>query len=239
MSVPYGFPEKQGLYDPELEKDSCGVGFVAHVKGQASHQIVVDADTILKNMDHRGACGCEQNTGDGAGILVGLPDKFLRRVALESFGCELPAKGLYAVGNIFLPKDRAERDYCRREMDHLIAAEGQTLIGWRDVPQNTDAADIGPTARLAEPWIEQVFIQAAPGIDSEEFERKLYMIRKQASHRLRGDSSLEQASLFYVCSLSTKTLIYKGMLTPAQVVPYYSDLSAPDFETHLAMVHSR
>ncbi len=239
MNAPYGFPEKQGLYDPELEKDSCGVGFVAHVKGIASHQIVVDADTILKNMDHRGACGCEENTGDGAGILVGIPDKFLRRVARESFGAELPAKGLYSVGNIFFPKDRAERDFCRRQFNHLIAAEGQTLIGWRDVPQNTDAADIGPTARLAEPWIEQVFIAAAPGISSEEFERKLYAIRKQASHALRGNADLEQASLFYVCSLSTKTLIYKGMLTPAQVVPYYSDLSDPDFETHLAMVHSR
>ncbi|MBU6239163.1 MAG: glutamate synthase large subunit [Planctomycetes bacterium] len=239
MNAPYGFPEKQGLYDPELEKDSCGVGFVAHVKGIASHQIVVDADTILKNMDHRGACGCEENTGDGAGILVGIPDKFLRRVARESFGAELPAKGLYSVGNIFFPKDRAERDFCRRHFNHLIAAEGQTLIGWRDVPQNTDAADIGPTARLAEPWIEQVFISAAPGITSEEFERKLYAIRKQASHALRGNADLEQASLFYVCSLSTKTLIYKGMLTPAQVVPYYSDLSDPDFETHLAMVHSR
>ncbi|MFN9605508.1 MAG: glutamate synthase large subunit [Planctomycetota bacterium] len=239
MTVPYGFPKKQGLYNPDLEKDSCGVGFVAHVKGVPSHQIVVDADTILRNRDHRGACGCEENTGDGAGILVAMPDRFLRRVSRESFHLDLPPKGLYSAGNIFFPKDRAERDYCRREFNHLIASEGQTLIGWRDVPQNTDAADIGPTARMAEPWIEQVFIQAAPGITSEEFERKLYAIRKQASHRLRGDASLEQASLFYVCSLSTKTLIYKGMLTPAQVVPYYSDLSDPDFETHLAMVHSR
>jgi glutamate synthase (NADPH/NADH) large chain len=239
MSVPFGFPRKQGLYDPELEKDSCGVGFVAHIKGTASHQIVLDADTILRNMDHRGACGCEQNTGDGAGILVAIPDKFLRRIASELFGVELPARGWYAVGNIFLPKDRAERDYCRRELNHLIASEGQSLIGWRDVPQNSEVADIGPTARLAEPWIEQVFVQAADGISSEEFERKLYTIRKQASHLLRGNSDLEQASLFYVCSLSTKTLIYKGMLTPAQVLPYYPDLSDPDFETHLAMVHSR
>jgi glutamate synthase (NADPH) large chain len=239
MNIPFGYPSKQGLYNPELEKDSCGVGFVAHVKGKPSHQIVVDADTILKNMDHRGACGCEQNTGDGAGILVGMPDKFLRRVAKSEFGVALPAAGLFAVGNIFLPKDRAERDYCLRIFNHLIEGEGQTLIGWRRVPQNTDLADIGPTARMAEPVIEQVFIQARPGITTEEFERKLYMIRKQASHKLRGDSRLKQASLFYVCSLSTKTLIYKGMLTPAQVVPYYSDLSDPDFETHLAMVHSR
>jgi glutamate synthase (NADPH/NADH) large chain len=239
MNVPFGFPEKQGLYDPNLEKDSCGVGFVANVKGKPSHQIVVDADTILKNMDHRGACGCEQNTGDGAGILVGLPDGFLRRVAKEEFHVDLPAKGLYAAGNIFFPKSPAERDLCRRVFNQLIESEGQKLIGWRKVPQQPDAADIGPTARSAEPWIEQVFVQAADGISSDEFERKLYMVRKQASHRLRNDTTLEQASLFYVCSLSTKTLIYKGMLTPAQVVPYYSDLSADDFETHLAMVHSR
>ena len=239
MNKPFGYPEKQGLYDPDLEKDSCGVGFVAHVKGKPSHQIVMDADTILKNMDHRGACGCEQNTGDGAGILVGMPDKFLRRVAKEELEIELPAAGLYSVGNIFFPKDPAERDFCRREFNRLIAAEGQTLLGWRDVPQKTDLADIGPTARSAEPWIEQVFIKAADGLTTDAFERKLYLIRKQASHKLRSDSNLEQASLFYVCSLSTKTLIYKGMLTPAQVVPYYSDLSDPDFETHLAMVHSR
>ena len=239
MNTPYGYPTTQGLYDPELEKDSCGVGFVANVKGVPSHQIVVDADTILRNMDHRGACGCEQNTGDGAGILVGLPDKFLRRVAKSTFGVDLPAKGLWAAGNIFFPKIASERDKCRRIFNRLISSEGQTLIGWRDVPQQADLADIGPTARSAEPWTEQVFIQAAEGISSEEFERKLYAIRKQASHMLRNDSTLEQASLFYVCSLSTKTLIYKGMLTPAQVVPYYPDLSEEDFETHLAMVHSR
>ena len=239
MNTPYGYPTKQGLYDPDLEKDSCGVGFVANVKGVPSHQIVVDADTILRNMDHRGACGCEQNTGDGAGILVGLPDKFLRRVAKSTFGIDLPAKGLWAAGNIFFPKIPAERDKCRRIFNQLIRSEGQTLIGWRDVPQQADLADIGPTARSAEPWTEQVFIQAAEGISSEQFERKLYAIRKQASHMLRNDSTLEQASLFYVCSLSTKTLIYKGMLTPAQVVPYYPDLSEEDFETHLAMVHSR
>ncbi|MFN7736037.1 MAG: glutamate synthase large subunit [Pirellula sp.] len=239
MNKPFGYPEKQGLYDPDLEKDSCGVGFVAHVKGKPSHQIVKDADTILINMDHRGACGCEQNTGDGAGILVGMPDKFLRRVAKDELQLELPAAGHYSVGNIFFPKDPAERDFCRREFNRLIIAEGQTLLGWRKVPQKTELADIGPTARSAEPWIEQVFIKAAEGLSTLEFERKLYLIRKQASHKLRTDSNLEQASLFYVCSLSTNTLIYKGMLTPAQVVPYYSDLSDPDFETHLAMVHSR
>ncbi|MBU6173479.1 MAG: glutamate synthase subunit alpha, partial [Planctomycetes bacterium] len=239
MNAPLGFPNKHGLYDPELEKDSCGVGFVANIKGRPSHQIVVDADTILKNMDHRGACGCEANTGDGAGILVGMPDKFVRRIARSEFGTELPEKGLYAVGNIFLPRDASEREQCRKVMNQLVAQEGQKLLGWREVPQAADFADIGPSARIAEPKIEQIFILAAAGVDPAEFERRLYLIRKQASHALRTDKSLKQATLFYVCSLSTKTLIYKGMLTPAQVVPYYLDLSDPDFETHLAMVHSR
>ena len=239
MNAPFGFPEKQGLYDPSLEKDSCGVGFVAHIKGKPSHQIVMDAYTILKNMEHRGACGCEQNTGDGAGILVGMPDKFLRRVALSELGINLPKPGVYSVGNIFLPKDSVERDHCKQVLNRLIAAEGQKLLGWRAVPQEAKIADIGPAALKAEPVIEQVFIAAKDGLSQQEFERQLYLIRKQASHALRTDKNLKQALLFYVCSLSTKTLIYKGMLTPEQVVPYFPDLSDTDFETHLAMVHSR
>ena len=239
MNASFGFPEKQGLYDPELEKDSCGVGFVANVKGKPSHQIVRDAETILKSMYHRGACGCEANTGDGAGILVGMPDKFLRRIALSELGVDLPKPGLYSVGNIFLPQDPAERDHCKQTFNRLIAGEGQRLLGWRAVPQSADTADIGPSARKAEPVIEQVFVAAKGGLNNQEFERQLYLIRKQASHTLRNDKNLKQASLFYVCSMSTKTLIYKGMLTPAQLVPYFADLSDPDFETHLAMVHSR
>ncbi len=239
MNAPFGFPEKQGLYDPSLEKDSCGVGFVAHIKGKPSHQIVIDAHTILKNMEHRGACGCEQNTGDGAGILVGMPDKFLRRVALSELGINLPKPGAYSVGNIFLPQNSVERDHCKQVLNRLIASEGQKLLGWRAVPQEAKIADIGPAALKAEPVIEQVFIAAKDGLSQQEFERQLYLIRKQASHALRTDKNLNQALLFYVCSLSTKTLIYKGMLTPEQVVPYFPDLSDLDFETHLAMVHSR
>lgn len=239
MNSPIGFPEKQGLYDPSLEKDSCGVGFVANIKGKASHQIVLDAATILVNMDHRGGCGCEPNTGDGAGILVGMPDQFMRGIALSEFGINLPKAGLYSVGNVFLPRDASERDHCKKTMNRLVQSEGQTLLGWRAVPQATDEADIGLAARSAEPVIEQIFIVAKEGLDSQAFERKLYLIRKQASHQLRGDKNLKQAILFYVCSLSTRTLIYKGMLRPAQVVTYYSDLQDPSFQTHLAMVHSR
>ncbi len=239
MMNPIGLPPAQGLYDPSLEKDSCGVGFVAHVKGKASHQIVLDADEILRNMDHRGACGCEANTGDGAGILTGLPHKFLRKVAKQDLGIDLPEAGKFAAGLIFLPKDLAERELCKRKVNELIVKHGQTLLGWRQVPVDADGADIGPTARAGEPDIEMLFVGAADGLSGEAFERQLYLVRKQASHALRGNPSLKQALLFYVCSLSTKVIIYKGMLTPAQVMPYYLDLADQDYETHLAMVHSR
>ncbi len=232
-------PPAQGLYDPEQERDACGVGFIAHIKGKPSHQNVLDADEILIAMDHRGACGCEPNTGDGSGIMCGLPHKFLKKVAKSDLGVELPEPGRFAAGLIFLPQDEAERAFCKEKINDLIAETGQTLIGWRDVPQETDNADVGPTARASEPFIEQLFVGAADGLDADQFERQLYLIRKQAAHALRGSESLEQALMFYICSLSTKVIIYKGMLTPAQVLPYYSDLRDEDFETHLAMVHSR
>ncbi|PHQ35705.1 glutamate synthase large subunit [Rhodopirellula bahusiensis] len=235
----YHLPPAQGLYDPEHEKDACGVGFVAHIKGAPSHQIVIDADTILQNMDHRGACGCEPNTGDGSGIMCGLPHKFLQKVAKADLGVELPEEGKFSAGLIFLPTDDAERKTCKETIARLIEETGQKLIGWRDVPQETDAADVGPTARQSEPVIEQLFVGAADGLTNEEFERQLYLIRKQASHELRGGTKIKQALMFYVCSLSTKVIIYKGMLTPAQVMPYFPDLRDDDFETHLAMVHSR
>jgi len=227
------------LYDPSQERDACGVGFIAHIKGKPSHQIVVDSDTILQNMDHRGACGCEPNTGDGSGILCGLPHKFLKKVAKRDLGVDLPSEGEFAAGLIFLPPDPQERKFCKDTINRLIEETGQTLIGWRDVPQETDLADVGPTARNSEPAIEMLFVGAAQGITPAQFERQLYLIRKQASHQLRGSDTLQQALVFYVCSLSTKVIIYKGMLTPAQVMPYFPDLRDEDFETHLAMVHSR
>ncbi|WP_168563765.1 glutamate synthase large subunit [Crateriforma spongiae] len=232
-------PPSQGLYDPAHEKDSCGVGFIAHIKGQPSHQIVVDADTMLQNMDHRGGCGCEPNTGDGSGMMCGLPHAFLRKVAKADLGKELPEEGKYAAGLIYLPTDPQEREFCKETIERLISETGQTLIGWRDVPQDTDGADVGPTARRSEPVMEMLFVGAADGLDSEAFERKLYIIRKRASHLLRGSEKLDQALIFYICSLSTKVIIYKGMLTPAQVLPYFPDLRDEDFKTHLAMVHSR
>ncbi len=235
----FHLPPAQGLYDPNQEKDACGVGFIAHIKGEPSHQNVLDADTILQAMDHRGACGCEPNTGDGSGIMTGLPHKFLAKVAKQDLGVDLPEPGRFAAGLVFLPRDADERAFCKESIEKLVADAGQNHLGWRDVPQETDLADVGPTARNSEPVIEQLFVSAADGLDSEQFERKLYMIHKQASHALRGSETLKQALMFYICSLSTKVIIYKGMLTPQQVLPYFPDLRDEDYETHLAMVHSR
>jgi glutamate synthase (NADPH/NADH) large chain len=235
----FTLPPKQGLYDPAYEHDSCGVGFVAHVKGQRSHQILIDAEEVLRNMDHRGACGCEPNTGDGAGILTALPHEFLQRVVRHELGAELPPPGQFAAGNVFLPRHEAERRTCREVVEAIIAAQGQRLVGWRTVPTQTEKADIGPTAKAGEPHIEQLVIAAGEGLSGDAFERQLYLIRKQASHRLRCDTSLAEAKMFYVCSLSTKVIIYKGMLTTEQLFRYFPDLAAPDYTSHLAMVHSR
>jgi glutamate synthase (NADPH/NADH) large chain len=235
----FGFPEKTGLYDPASEKDSCGVGFVANIKGQPSHQIMLDAYHLNSRMDHRGGCGFEANTGDGAGILMALPHGFFGKIAKDELKEELPAPGLYAVGNIFLPQIKTEREHCRKIINAIIMEEGQHLIGWRIVPIDPDGADVGPAARMAQPFIEQLFVSAALGLSNEQFERKLYIIRKRFTHALRGDASLTEAKQLYACSLSTKVIVYKGMLTPGQLFPFYKDLTNPDFATHLAMVHSR
>ena len=235
----HGFPKKQGLYDPAHEKDSCGIGFVAHIKGQRSHQIVLDADHVLRRMDHRGARGCEVNTGDGAGILTALPHEFLTKVAKAGLEMELPEPGRFGAGVVFLPTIDTERDKCKQAVEQIVAEQGQRLVGWRRVPVQPDQADLGPTAVAAMPVIEQVFVAAGNGVEGEAFERQLYIIRKRASRLLRTDSVLEQALMFYVCSLSTKVIIYKGMLTPCQLMAFYPDLADEDYTTHLAMVHSR
>src|SRR3954470_24494156 len=158
QTPPFGPPPKQGLYDPAYEHDSCGVGFVAHIKGKRSHQILIDAEEVLRNMDHRGACGCEPNTGDGAGILTALPYEFLQRVAKQELKATLPAPGQFAAGIVFLPRDAAEREKCKKVVGEIIAAQGQQLVGWRLVPTQSAKADIGPTAKAAEPHIEQLVI---------------------------------------------------------------------------------
>ena len=163
-------PPKQGLYDPAFEHDSCGVGFVAHIKGQRSHQILLDAREVLHNMDHRGACGCEPNTGDGAGILTALPHEFLERVVREELGAELPPPGQFAAGIVFLPTHDDQRAKCKKAINDIIAAEGQRLVGWRKVPTETEKADIGPTAKAGEPHIEQLVIAAGGGLVGDAFD---------------------------------------------------------------------
>ncbi len=232
-------PGKIGLYDPSYEHDACGVGFVAHVKGERSHQIVLDANRVLLNMDHRGARGCEPNTGDGAGMLTALPDEFLRRVARDDLGVALPPAGSYAAGIVFLPRIPEEREKCKTVIAELVAEQGQELLGWRAVPTDATGADLGPSARASEPHIEQIFVKAAKDLAVDAFERQLYIVRKRASRLLRTESGLSEAQLFYISSLSARVIVYKGMLTPEQLMVYFPDLAAPDFTSHLAMVHSR
>ncbi len=233
-----GLPPKRGLYDPDSEKDSCGVGFICDIKGRPSRHIIEDAQAMNCCMEHRGGVGYEKNTGDGAGILVGLPDGFLRKVAQSDLNIDLPASGEYGVGNVFLPTDEAQREHCLGVFEEEIAAAGQRLLGWRELPVHPDGAGIGNAARAAMPQFAQLFIGAA-AVSGDEFERKLYLIRKHGTLRIRSDEQLSERKSFYVCSLSTKVIVYKGMLTPDQVFPFYPDLLDADFESHLAMVHSR
>ncbi len=235
----HGLPAKHGLYDPANEKESCGVGFVAHIKGQRSHDIIVDAANMLECMDHRGAYGCEPNTGDGAGILTALPHAFIARLAHEELRTELPPEGRFSAGVIFLPTEPNQRERCKKAVDAIIVEEGQQSVGWRKVPVDPKGANLGPTALKSQPHIEQLFVAAAPDVEGDAFERKLYTIRKRATHLLRNDASMSQAKMFYICSLSTKVIIYKGMLAPYQVTRFYPDLLHPLYKSHLAMVHSR
>jgi glutamate synthase (NADPH/NADH) large chain len=233
------FPARQGLYDPANEKDSCGVGFIAHIKGNRTHQMVLDAEQMLRAMDHRGACGCEANTGDGAGMMTALPHEFLAKIAQQDLGRALPPAGKFAAGIIFLPTDPAEQSACRRRVEEMIGRQGQQLVGWRTVPIDPEGADVGPTALDSMPHIEQLFIAAGDGVEGDAFERQLYLIHKQASYAIRNDRGLQHGLDFYICSLSTKIITYKGMLSSAQLLPFYPDLADPDYTTHLAMVHSR
>ncbi len=232
----FRFPEAQGLYDPLQEKDNCGIGLVAHAKGERSHGIVRDGLSMLERMSHRAGRGCDDETGDGAGILVALPHAFFRRVVGGELDVDLPESGRYGVGMIFLPRDPEERGLCKQLLEGFIAAQGQRVLGWRRVPTANDG--IGRDARTSEPVVEQVFIEAVGEIDQDAFERQLLLIRKQAYHTIR-ESDLREVDAYYVCSLSSRTVVYKGQLTPEQLSSYYSDLRAPDFSSHVALVHAR
>jgi glutamate synthase (ferredoxin) len=235
-----GFPSKQGLYDPQYEHDSCGVGFVVDLKGRPSHDIVSKAVRVLLNLGHRGACGCEKNTGDGAGILMQMPHHFLLQEC-DKLAIRLPAQGDYGVGMVYLPTDPADRRACEAAFEQIVREEGLSVLGWRTVP--TENSPLGPTAKRSEPSIRQIFIGAgarsvSDGSDPLAFERHLYIVRKRVENAVKG-LNLHQRGMFYVPSLSSRTIIYKGMLNADQISVYYPDLVDPAVETALAMVHSR
>jgi glutamate synthase (NADPH/NADH) large chain len=235
-SRPYGLPERQGLYDPENEHDSCGVAFVANVSGKKSHDVVQKALTVLENLSHRGACGCDPQTGDGAGILLQIPHEFFRR-ELAAKGINLPAPGRYGVGAVFLPRDAADHGKCQEILERAIREEGQTVLGWRDVPVDNSA--LGWLARKSEPVIRQVFVGRGTSTRDEDcFERKLYVIRRRAEKAV-AEARLQEGKLFYLSSLSAVTLVYKGLMIATQVAAFYRDLLDPLVKSALALVHSR
>jgi glutamate synthase (NADPH/NADH) large chain len=227
---------KQGLYRPEFERDACGIGFIANIKGNKSHQVISDALTILENMEHRGACGCENNTGDGAGILIQIPHAFFFDECLK-VGIHLPPFGKYGVGTVFFPKEVRLREECRDIFSRTAEELGLELLTWRKVPVNPEG--IGFTARSVEPDIEQVFIACPDHItDPMAFERKLFVLRNYASHLI--NSSVKKDPIgFYISSLSYKVVVYKGQLTSGQVRSYYPDLSNKKVVSALGLVHSR
>jgi glutamate synthase (NADPH) large chain len=227
----------QGLYDPSNEHDACGVGFVAHIKGNKSHSIVEQGLLILKNLDHRGAVGADKLMGDGAGILIQLPDQFYREeMALQ--GVELPPPGEYGVGMVFLPKENASRIACEQEIERAVRAEGQVILGWRNVPIDTEMP-MSPTVREKEPVIRQIFIGRGPDIMvTDALERKLYVIRKSSGHAIQA-LNLIHGKEFFVPSMSARTIVYKGLLLADQVGVYYKDLQDPRCISALALVHQR
>ncbi|HEX7643574.1 MAG TPA: glutamate synthase-related protein [Burkholderiaceae bacterium] len=227
----------QGLYDPNNEHDACGVGFVAHIKGKKSHSIVEQGLLILKNLDHRGAVGADKLMGDGAGILLQIPDQYYRE-EMHKQGVDLPPPGEYGVGMIFLPKEHASRIACEQEIERAILAEGQVLLGWRDVPVDIDMP-MSPTVRAKEPVIRQVFIGRGQDIMvTDALERKLYVIRKSSGHAIQA-LNLLHGKEFFVPSMSARTVVYKGLLLADQVGVYYKDLQDERCISALALVHQR
>ncbi|NBY64761.1 MAG: glutamate synthase subunit alpha [Betaproteobacteria bacterium] len=230
-------PEAQGLYDPSNEHDACGVGFVAHIKGQRAHEIVSQGLKILENLDHRGAVGADELMGDGAGILIQIPDQFYREeMAKQSI--KLPPDGEYGVGMVFLPKENASRLACEQELERTVRIEGQVILGWRDVPVDTDMP-MSPNVRQSEPVIRQIFIGRGREImTTDALERKLYVIRKSASHAIQH-LELKHGKEYFVTSMSARTVVYKGLLLANQVGAYYKDLKDERVVSALALVHQR
>ncbi|MCD4658757.1 glutamate synthase central domain-containing protein, partial [Agrobacterium sp.] len=234
-----GLPEKQGLYDPANEHDACGVGFVAHMKGQKSHQIVKDGLFILENLTHRGAVGADPLMGDGAGILVQIPDRFFRE-EMAGQGVTLPKAGEYAVGHIFMPRDPSRIEHYKKVIVDVIGEEGQQFLGFRDVPVDNSSLSKAPDIAGTEPHHVQVFIGAGrDAATNADFERKLFLIRKVLSNRIYDEGGGKETQDFYPVSLSSSTIVYKGMFLAYQVGAYYKDLADPRFESAVALVHQR
>ena len=232
----HAFPKKQGLYDPAFEKDSCGVGFVMNMRGEKSHEIIFQGLEILKKMEHRGACGADKLSGDGAGILIQLPHAFFQEEC-PKIGIDLPEAGRYAAGNVFLPTGDDTKEGMEI-MERAVLTEGLELLGWRELP--VDSSTIGVTARSVEPAIKQIFVGAPADVkDQLNFERRLYCVRKRTAWGVRRAGLNENNENFYICSLSSKTLIYKGQLTAPQLETYYLDLKNPKMTSALALAHSR
>lgn len=230
-----GVPEKPlGLYDPSFDKDSCGVGFVAELSGETSRKTVTDSLEMLIRMTHRGACGCESNTGDGAGILVGMPHHFYAQAA-KDLGFVLPPAGEYAVGMFFLPTAESRRDESKNVFTKVAESLGHSVIGWRSVP--TDNSGLGKSALQTEPIIEQVFL--TPTTKSQvDLEQQMYILRRMSMVAIRAALNLEHGAMkdFYICSLSSRTVVYKGQLKPDQLKDYYyADLGSERFTSYMAL----
>jgi glutamate synthase domain-containing protein 2/glutamate synthase domain-containing protein 1/glutamate synthase domain-containing protein 3 len=232
---PNQLPQAAGLYDPANERDACGIGLVVDISGAASHAIVLKGLEILVNLRHRGACGCDSETGDGAGILIQIPHKFFRRET-TSLGFRLPDAGDYAVAMCFLPVERQQRLACEGLFEKISREEGLTVLGWRDAPVEVDA--IGRVARASQPYIEQFFVARPVSFNRDEFERKLYVVRKRVEAAVAA-SDMRDKDFFYVPSFSSRTIIYKGVLLAEQIGQFYNELLDPDTETALCVVHQR
>ncbi|HEV7219419.1 MAG TPA: glutamate synthase large subunit [Terriglobales bacterium] len=230
-----GLPPAQGLYDPTHEHDACGIGFVASLRCEKSHEIIRQGIQVLINLTHRGACGCDPETGDGAGILIQIPHRFFVREC-SRLGFELPSEGEYAVGMTFLPVERHQRLQCEGILERIIREEGLSVLGWRDTPVDGDA--IGRMARASQPYIQQIFVARPDGLDEDAFERKLYVVRKLMEREI-AESDIEGKEFFYIPSLSARTIVYKGLLLAPQIENFYSELSDPDAMSALCLVHQR
>src|SRR5262245_11856234 len=230
--------QRHGLYDPRNEHDACGVGFIANLKGVKSHKIIVDGLRMLENLTHRGAVGADPLVGDGAGILTQLPDRFFREEMAKA-GVKLPAAGHYGIGYLFMPRDAALRAHIEDIIRDVTSGEGQVLLGFRDVPVDNQSLSKAPHIAASEPVHRQVFIGRSADIASDdEFERRLYILRKVISARIHAETNGVDNG-FYTVSMSARTVVYKGMFLAYQVKSYYKDLSDPRFESALALIHQR